>query len=110
MPNSVDEVKLRIERVLLNFGVPGPECAESILSLVGDGVFGLDEFVDAAVKSKFRRGMGRRTGEESVISAVCTWYFLVLKTSTSMIVSRCEHLMLEGQGMALSIQTRQPSR
>lgn len=68
MPNKVDEVKLSIDRVLLNFGVPWPDCGGSILSLVGDGVLGLDEVVDDAVKSKFRRGIGRRTGEVLVIS------------------------------------------
>ena len=68
MPNNVDEVKFRIERVLLNFGVPCPDWGGSALSLVGDGVFGLEEFVDDVVKSKFRRGSGRRTGEVLVIS------------------------------------------
>ena len=75
MPNKVEDVRLRTERVLLggaSFASFGGAFSSGVIGLLssfeGEGVGGLKEFVDRELRSKARCGVGRRSGEESAIA------------------------------------------
>ena len=70
IPNNVDEVRFRTERVLLGVCLAlglEPDGGEPLGSLDAGGVVGRDEFDDTGVKSKGRRGVGRKIGAGSAI-------------------------------------------
>ena len=65
MPNKVDEVRFKAERVRLV--VPLAFALDLSFSLDMGGVGGLEESCDAGVRLKGRLGSGRNSGGESVI-------------------------------------------
>ena len=72
IPNNVDEVRFKTERVLLGvclmLGLE-PSGGELLGSLEAGGVVGRDELDDTGVKSKGRRGVGRKSGVGSAMLA-----------------------------------------
>lgn len=91
MPNRVEEVRLRMERVLL--GVMSfwlPNNSEFVTSVAGEG--GREESVEAGVMSKVRRGTGRCScgismlkcagGHEACVGYVVSCGILVCLTRT----------------------------
>lgn len=97
MPNKVDEVRFRTERVRLEsdsidvvFNSSGTGSSPSF----GDGVGGLVELPETGVMSKARRGMGRRRGDGSVISRENSKTLLpiVLRSASSVRSDSCWQL------------------
>jgi hypothetical protein len=63
MPNNVEDVRFRMDRVRLGGEVPlSLASSSSGFVFSGEGVAGSVEGVDAGVISKARRGKGRRIG------------------------------------------------
>lgn len=65
MPKRVEDVRFRIERVLLASLISGSKYDGSVFCRVGVG--GVEGSVEVGVSSKRRRGVGCHSGEESAI-------------------------------------------